>query len=125
MNQKLLVHYLKYIILPGILFFLIILFVISVYFELQLEQSGSTSVVNTTTMETISNSGVLIISDYDWKVNGVSVKSDKYIPGDCSPSRSVESRIDMFSILFLSKLYSSANLFAFFKSNILFYTLKY
>ena len=95
MNRKLLVHYLKYIILPGILFFLIILFVISVYFELQLEQSGSTSVVNTTTMETISNSGVLIISDYDWKVNGVSVKSDKYIPGDCSPSRNVESRIDI------------------------------
>ena len=120
MNRKLLVQ-----ILPAILFFLIILFVISVYFELQLEQSESTSIVNTTTMETISNSGILIISDYDWKVNDVSVKSDKYIPGDCSPSRNVESRIDISCIFFSSKLYSSANLFAFFKSNILFYTLKY
>ena len=66
MNRKLLVQ-----ILPAILFFLIILFVISVYFELQLEQSESTSIVTTTTMETIANSGVLIISDYDWKINDV------------------------------------------------------
>ena len=74
MNRRLLVQ-----ILPAILFFLIILFVISVYFEWQLsgnEQSGSTSVVNTTTMETISNSGILIISDYNWKINDVSVEFD-------------------------------------------------
>ena len=75
MNRRLLVQ-----ILPAILFFLIILFVISVYFEWQLsgnEQSGSTAVVTTAApMEIISTSGVLIISDYDWKINGVSVKSD-------------------------------------------------
>jgi len=75
MNRRLLVK-----ILPAILFFLIILFVISVYFEWQIsgnEQSGSTAVVTTAApMEIISTSGALIISDYDWKINGVSVKSD-------------------------------------------------